>query len=107
MHAWPCFLYGHERHLALLHKHTHEGHDLNSRCLFQLNMTVKEKDFYKILRSIKEQLQMRKRRDLTILGRIQNVKPFVIPIFMYRASFISMQKARTKRYRDGGQQIIS
>ena len=70
-------------------------------------MTVKEKDFDDILRSIKEKLQMWKRRDLTILGRIWNVKTFVIPIFMYRASLISLQKARAKRYRDGGQQIIS
>jgi len=31
-------------------------------------------------------------RDLTISGRIQIVKTFVIPIFMYRASLICVQK---------------
>ena len=35
---------------------------------------------------------MWKWRDLTILGRIQIVKTFVIPIFMYRASLICVQK---------------
>ena len=42
--------------------------------------------------SIKEKLQMWKWRDLTNLGRIQNVKTFVIPIFRYRASLICVQK---------------
>ena len=35
---------------------------------------------------------MWKWRDLTILGGIQIVKTFVIPIFMYRASLICVQK---------------
>ena len=35
---------------------------------------------------------MWKWRDLTILGRIQIVKTFVIPMFMYRASLICVQK---------------
>ena len=35
---------------------------------------------------------MWKWRDLTILGRIQIVKTFVIPIFMYRAGLICVQK---------------
>ena len=60
----------------------------------------KKLNFDEILRSIKEKLQMWKWRDLTILGRIQIVKTFVIPIFMYRASLIC-----AKRYRDRGQQI--
>ena len=34
----------------------------------------------------------RSKRDLTILGRIQIVKTFVIPIFMYRAGLICVQK---------------
>ena len=52
----------------------------------------KRLNFDEILRSIKEKLQMWKWRDLTILGRIQIVKTFVIPIFMYRASLICVQK---------------
>ena len=52
----------------------------------------KKLNFHEILRSIKEKLQMWKWRDLTILGRIQIVKTFVIPIFMYRASLICVQK---------------
>ena len=31
-------------------------------------------------------------RDLTILGKIQIVKTFIVPIFMYRASLICAQK---------------
>ena len=49
-------------------------------------------NFDEILRSIEEKLQMWKWRDLTILRRIQIVKTFVIPIFMYRASLICVQK---------------
>ena len=45
-----------------------------------------------ILKSIKEKLQMWKWRDLSILGRIQIVKTFVIPLFMYRASLICVHK---------------
>ena len=52
----------------------------------------KKLNFDEILRSIKEKLQMWKWRDLTILGRIQIVKTFVVPIFMYRASLICVQK---------------
>ena len=52
----------------------------------------KKLNFDEILRSIREKLQMWKWRDLTILGRIQIVKTFAIPIFMYRASLICVQK---------------
>ena len=51
----------------------------------------KKLNFAEILRSIKEKLQMWKWRDITILGRIQIIKTFVIPIFMYRASLICVQ----------------
>ena len=51
----------------------------------------KKLNFDEILRLIKEKLQMWKWRDLTILVRIQIVKTFVIPIFMYRASLICVQ----------------
>ena len=60
---------------------------------FTYNDSQREKlNFDEILRSIKEKLQMWKWRDLTILGRIQIVKTFVIPIFMYRAGLICVQK---------------
>ena len=60
---------------------------------FTYNDSQKKKfNFDEILRSIKEKLQMWKWRDLTILGRIQIVKTFAIPIFMYRASLICVQK---------------
>ena len=35
---------------------------------------------------------MKRWRDLTILGRIQIVKTFVIPLFMYRVSLTCVQK---------------
>ena len=31
-------------------------------------------------------------RDLTLIGRIQKVKTFIIPIFLYRASMIWLEK---------------
>jgi len=52
----------------------------------------KKFNFDEILKSIKEKLQRWKWRDLTILGRIQIVKTFVITLFMYRASLIFVQK---------------
>ena len=51
----------------------------------------KKLNFDEILSSIKEKLQMWKWRDLTILGRIQILKTFVIPIFIYWASLICVQ----------------
>ena len=60
---------------------------------FTYNVSQRKKlNFDEILRSIKEKLQMWKWRDLTILGRIQIVKTFLIPIFMYRAGLICVQK---------------
>ena len=60
---------------------------------FAYNDSQRKKfNFDEILKSIKEKLQMWKWRALTILGRIQIVKMFVIPIFMYRASLICVQK---------------
>ena len=59
---------------------------------FTYNDTQRKKlNFDEILRSIKEKLQMWKWRDLTILGRIEIVKTFVTPIFIYRASLICVQ----------------
>jgi len=59
---------------------------------FYKDSQKKKLNFDEILRSIKEKLQMWKWRDLTILGRIQIVKTYVIPLFMYRASLICVQK---------------
>ena len=56
------------------------------------NSQRKKLNFDEILRSINEKLQMWKWRDLTILGRIQIVKTFVMPTFTYRASLIYVQK---------------
>ena len=49
-------------------------------------------NFDEILKLIKEKLQFWNWRNLTILGRIQIVKTFVIPIFMYRAGLVSVNK---------------
>jgi len=60
---------------------------------FTYNESQRKKlNFDEILKSIKEKLQRWKCRDLTILGRIQIVKTFVTPLFMYRASLICVQK---------------
>ena len=44
--------------------------------------------FDEIVTSIKQKLHIWRWRDLTILGRIQIVKTFIIPIFLYRASMV-------------------
>ena len=60
---------------------------------FTYNESQRKKlNFDEILKLIKEKLQMWKWRDLTILGRIQIAKTFVMPLFMYRASLICMHK---------------
>ena len=40
--------------------------------------------------SIQQKLRTWRLRDLTIIGRIQIVKTFIVPIFLYRASLISV-----------------
>ena len=45
-------------------------------------------NFDEIVTSIKQKLHIWRWRDLTIFGRIQIVKTFVIPIFLYRASMV-------------------
>ena len=52
----------------------------------------KKLNFDEILTSIKKKLHLWNWRNLTILGRIQLVKTFVIPIFMYRAGLVSVHK---------------
>ena len=48
------------------------------------------------MNSVKQKLQIWRWRDLTIIGRIQIVKTFIIPIFLYRASLISIDKEFVK-----------
>ena len=45
-------------------------------------------NFDEIVTSIKQKLHIWRWRDLTIFGRIQIVKTFIIPIFLYRASMV-------------------
>jgi len=49
-------------------------------------------NFDEILTSIKKKLHLWNWRNLKILGRIQLVKTFVIPVFMYRACLVSVHK---------------
>ncbi len=45
-----------------------------------------------LIKSIKEKLRRWRWRDLTVIGRIQIVKTFIIPILLYRASMICLDK---------------
>ncbi|KAL9967827.1 hypothetical protein ACROYT_G026124 [Oculina patagonica] len=45
-----------------------------------------------LIKSIKEKLRIWRWRDLTVIGRIQIVKTFIIPILLYRASMICLDK---------------
>ena len=49
-------------------------------------------NFDEITKTIKDKLRIWKWRDLTIIGRIQLVKTFIILTFLYRASLICMDK---------------
>ena len=60
---------------------------------FTYDNRIKQKlNFDALINSIKEKLKIWRWRDLTIIGRIQIVKTFVIPIFLYRASMICLNK---------------
>ena len=60
---------------------------------FTYNYIAKRKlNFDDLIISIKEKLKMWRWRDLTIIGRIQIVKTFLIPIFLYRASLSCVDK---------------
>ena len=52
----------------------------------------KKLNFDETLRSISEKLHFWNWRNLTILGRVQIVKTFVVPMFMYRAGLVCMHK---------------
>jgi len=45
-----------------------------------------------LIKSIKEKLRIWRCRDLTVIGRIQIVKTFIVPILLYRASMICLDK---------------
>ena len=49
-----------------------------------------------LISSIQQKLRIWRWRDLTIIGRIQIVKTFIIPIFLYRASLISVNREFVK-----------
>ena len=49
-------------------------------------------NFDEITKTIKDKLRIWKWRDLTFIGRIQLVKTFIIPTFLYCASLICMDK---------------
>ena len=49
-------------------------------------------NFDEITKTIKDKLRIWKWRNLTIIGRIQLVKTFIIPTFLYRASLICMDR---------------
>ena len=64
---------------------------------FTYDYRVKQKlNFDELITSIKNKLRIWKWRDLTIIGRIQIVKTFIIPIFLYRASMICLDKEFVK-----------
>ena len=46
--------------------------------------------------SIQQKLRTWRWKDLTIIGRIQIVKTFIVPIFLYCASLISVNKGKDK-----------
>ena len=52
----------------------------------------KRLNFEGILKSIREKLHYWNWRNLTVLGRIQIIKTFAVPIFMYRAGLVCIHK---------------
>ena len=60
---------------------------------FTCDYRIKQKmNFDELINSIKDKLRTWRWRDLTIIGRIQIIKTFIIPIFLYRASMICLDK---------------
>ena len=56
------------------------------------NRAKQKLNFDELIESIKKKLKMWRWRDLTLIGRIQIVKTFIIPILLYRASMICLDK---------------
>ena len=60
---------------------------------FTYDKRLKKKlNFEELINAIKQKLRIWRWRDLTIIGRIQIVKTFIIPIFLYRASLLCFDK---------------
>ena len=60
---------------------------------FTYDIQAKQKlNINELISSIQLKLRIWRWRDLTIIGRIQIVKTFIIPIFLYRTSLISLDK---------------
>ena len=58
---------------------------------FTYDLRAKQKlNVDELISSIQQKLRIWRWRDLTIIGRIQIVKTFIIPIFLHRASLISV-----------------
>ena len=64
---------------------------------FTYDIQAKQKlNINELIGSIQLKLRIWRWRDLTIIGRIQIVKTFIIPIFLYRTSLISLDKEFVK-----------
>jgi len=64
---------------------------------FTYNWTLKQElNLSTILDSLKKTLNSWQWRNLTIMGKIQVIKSFALPKFMYRASLISLDKTMIK-----------
>ena len=64
---------------------------------FTYDLRAKQKlNVDELISSIQEKLQIWRWRDLTIIGRIQTVKTFIIPIFLYCTSLISVNREFVK-----------
>ena len=64
---------------------------------FTYDLRAKQKlNADELITSIQQKLRIWRWRDLTIIGRIQIVKTFTIPIFLYRASLISINREFVK-----------
>ena len=64
---------------------------------FTYDLRAKQKlNVDEVITSIQQKLRIWRWRDLTIVRRIQIVKTFIIPIFLYRASLISVNREFVK-----------
>ena len=69
----------------------------SNRVHFTYDQTLWRKlNFDETLKTVKERLNCWNWRNLTVLGRIQIIKSFVIPVFMYRAGLVCLHKEIVK-----------
>ena len=65
---------------------------------FTCNWRLKQKlNFDAILHSLKKSLNVWQWRNLSIMSKVQLIKIFVLPKFMYHASVINLDKAMIKK----------